>query len=92
MLTAINTELGTIGTGIDTNIISRTKESLTVVKKGVCKKEGYAVMPGDSSRFLYCMTDGAGGLTAKEFKCPANMLWDETVLGCNYPSMVVFGM
>ena len=95
LLNAINIGLGINGTGLDPTELSSDKSSSKTGLEApniICEKEGYTTMPGDSSRFIYCMNNGVGGLSPKEFKCPANLLWDQTVLGCNYPSMVVYGM
>lgn len=92
LLGVINNVLGINGTGTnngnDTSTSSTTKAPSTVVNN-VCKTEGYMPKPGDCYKFLYCTKDVIGRFIPTEFKCPANLLWDQSLLGCNYPSMVV---
>uniref|UniRef100_A0A2A4K931 chitinase n=1 Tax=Heliothis virescens TaxID=7102 RepID=A0A2A4K931_HELVI len=101
LLTAINTALGigsdeTIATSTE-SVTSNTTESSTtesssespiVAPSSACKEEGYIGKPGDCSSFFYCIKDISGNLVPIEFKCPATLYWDQTVLACNYQRYV----
>nr|XP_049706278.1 probable chitinase 2 isoform X5 [Helicoverpa armigera]XP_049706280.1 probable chitinase 2 isoform X7 [Helicoverpa armigera] len=68
-------------------IIKSSKES-TVAPSTACSEEGYIGKPGDCTSFLYCLKDLEGNLIPKEFKCPATLYWDQTILTCNYKAFV----
>ncbi|XP_063897317.1 probable chitinase 2 isoform X1 [Helicoverpa armigera] len=77
----------TSSTSESTTIESST-ESPTVAPSTACSVEGYIGKPGDCSSFLYCLKDVGGNLVPKEFKCPATLYWDQSILACNYQAFV----
>lgn len=51
-----------------------------------CSKEGFMPNKEDCSKFYRCVDNGKGGFTKYEFTCGPGTVWDQEILGCNYPS------
>lgn len=51
-----------------------------------CTKEGFMPNKEDCSKFYRCVENGKGGFTKYEFTCGPGTVWDQEILGCNYPS------
>ncbi|XP_047036764.1 probable chitinase 2 [Helicoverpa zea] len=94
--TESSTTVASSTTESTTTVASSTTESTTiesstestVAPSSACTVEGYIQKPGDCSSFLYCLKDVSGNLVPKEFKCPATLYWDQTILACNYQAFV----
>ncbi|XP_047036858.1 probable chitinase 2 [Helicoverpa zea] len=90
------TTIASSNTESSTTVASSTTESTTiesstestVAPSTACSEEGYIGKPGDCTSFLYCLKDLEGNLIPKEFKCPATLYWDQTILTCNYKAFV----
>ncbi|XP_078035246.1 chitinase-3-like protein 1 isoform X1 [Augochlora pura] len=54
---------------------------------GICQKEGYIRDPQDCSVFYNCVNQG-GKLVSYRFQCPDGLVFDPTIIGCNYRDKV----
>ncbi|KAL2712674.1 acidic mammalian chitinase-like isoform X1 [Vespula squamosa] len=66
---------------------SKTTKSTSPPSKDICTREGFIRDPNDCSKFYHCRLVDGHYLVSK-FQCPDGLVFDPTILSCNYQDKV----